>query len=408
MSETHLKNDIVLRKFPYPFFAMLAICSDLDETPDRHTYYEIMRFLNTREETAMGCGVGLEVGNTIYFDMPPDQFSYWNTDDTGRGMVRDLIRSGHIDCLHSYGDLATTRAHAGRALDELARHGCRIEAWVDHGTAPTNFDGGIMKGSGDLLDSPAFHADLTLGFGVEYVWRGRVTSVIGQNAPRTFAGQWTTAHPLSSGKTVLKEFTKGLLGHCGSQKYAMHADNRILGSSNLRNGQNVYEFMRCNPHWGGVSSCETATGINEVLTSAFLETLVAKKAACILYTHLGKIPNGEELLPHKSRQAFARLASYVTAGKILVTTTRRLLGYCRMLEEARFEVNEVGDKMMVNTQYAGPSQDLDGLAFQVSRPTRLTVSHNGRALGPVHYNAFDREDRFIAFLPWQPLDFPGK
>ena len=39
----------------------------------------------------------------FYFDMPPDQFAYWNTDDAGREMVRALIRSGHIDCFHSFG-----------------------------------------------------------------------------------------------------------------------------------------------------------------------------------------------------------------------------------------------------------------------------------------------------------------
>ncbi len=94
----------------------------------------------------MGPGVGLEVGNSIYFDMPPDQFAYWNTDDAGREMVRALIRSGHIDCLHSYGDLATTRRHAARALDELARHDCRLRVWIDHGTAATNFGLGHHAG----------------------------------------------------------------------------------------------------------------------------------------------------------------------------------------------------------------------------------------------------------------------
>jgi len=86
--------DVRLRQLPYPYLAMMVICSDLDETPDRDVYYEIMRFLNTTEETDMGPGVGLEVGNSIYFDMPPDQFAYWNTDDVGREMVRTLIRSG--------------------------------------------------------------------------------------------------------------------------------------------------------------------------------------------------------------------------------------------------------------------------------------------------------------------------
>ena len=82
----------------------------------------------------MGPGVGLEVGNTIYFDMPPNQFSYWNTDDVGRNMIRTLIHSGHIDCLHSYGDNAVTRKHAGQALDELDKYNCQLEVWIDHGS----------------------------------------------------------------------------------------------------------------------------------------------------------------------------------------------------------------------------------------------------------------------------------
>src|SRR3989442_15153159 len=88
-------------RFPYPYQAALAICSDLDETPDAETYFELMRFLNTTEDTSMGPGVGLEVGNSIYFDMPPGHFSYWNTDEKNREKIRALIKSGHIDCLHS-------------------------------------------------------------------------------------------------------------------------------------------------------------------------------------------------------------------------------------------------------------------------------------------------------------------
>jgi len=402
------KAGIRIRRFPYPYQAMLAICSDLDETPDRQVYFEIMRFLNTTEQTVMGCGVGLEVGNTIYFDMPPTQFAYWNTDDTGRAMVRELIRSGHIDCLHSYGDLATTREHIKRALEELDRHNCHLKVWVDHGTAPTNFDGDIMKGIGDVPGSPAHHADLTLAYGVEYVWRGRVTSIIGQNVPRKFAGLGAVSHPFSSGKTILKEFSKGLLGRWGNQKYAMHAGNRILQKAKLRNGQEIYEFIRCNPHWGGVSSCETADGIKDVLTPAFLNTLVSKKAACILYTHLGKISNRDELLPHKSRQAFALLASYFTEGKILVTTTRRLLGYCRMLEEVSFNVKTVGNVKVVDIQYSGPIQDLDGLCFQMANSTRLNVSHNGCALSPVQYHDLANENMSLVSIPWNRLNFPLK
>src|ERR1041384_8309311 len=79
---------------PRPYRGMLAICSDLDETPDAETYFELMRFLNTTEETSMGTGVGLEVGNSMYFDMPAGHFSYWNATEVEREKIRALIRSG--------------------------------------------------------------------------------------------------------------------------------------------------------------------------------------------------------------------------------------------------------------------------------------------------------------------------
>lgn len=310
-----------------PSRAMLAICSDLDETPDRHVYWEIMRFLNTTEMTCMGPGVGLEVGNTIYFDMPRDQFAYWNTDDAGREMIRALIRSGHIDCLHSFGDLATSREHAGRALDELDRHGCRLSVWVDHGTAVTNFGSDIMQGHGDEPGHPAYHADLTCGFGIQYAWRGRVTSITGQEVPGRLRGIFNPAHPVASGKTFAKEAIKRGLARRGHEKYAMHGSNRLTRDVRLRDGRPVVEFMRCNPHWGGVSSCDRAGGLGEVLTREFLDRLVERRGACILYTHLGKIRRREELLEAPARQALQLLASYHAQGKIVVTTTRRLLGY---------------------------------------------------------------------------------
>jgi hypothetical protein len=321
-------------RFPRPYRAMLAICSDLDETPDRRVYWEIMRFLNTTQTTAMGEGLGLEVGNTLYFDMPPDQFAYWNTDDAGREMVRGLIRSGHIDCLHSFGDLATTRTHAGRALEELARHDCRLAVWVDHGTAVTNFGADIMGGHGDEVGHPAYHADLTCDFGVRYVWRGRVTSVIGQDVPRCLGGLFNAAHPVASAKTLVKEWAKGVLARRGHAKYAMHGPNALVRDARLRDGREVREFIRCNPHWGGVSRGDTGAGLDQVLTDRFLQRLVDRGGTCILYTHLGKVRNRWEPVEAPARRALQRLADYYHAGRILVTTTRRLLDYRSRLQSS--------------------------------------------------------------------------
>ena len=44
--------DVRLRQKLYPYQAILAICSYLDETPDRGVYWEIMQFLTSLEENS--------------------------------------------------------------------------------------------------------------------------------------------------------------------------------------------------------------------------------------------------------------------------------------------------------------------------------------------------------------------
>jgi hypothetical protein len=404
---------VCVRRIPYPYRALLAICSDLDETPDKHVYLESMRFLNTTAQTSMGPGLGLEVGNSIYFDMPPDQFAYWNTDDAGRAMVRELIRSRHIDCLHSFGDLATTRAHAARALDELVRHDCRLEVWVDHGVAPSNFGADIMRGLGDVAGARVFHADLTCAFGVQFVWRGRVTSVIGQDVRPTLEGIFTLRHPVASLRTMVKEFLKGALARRGNEKYAMHASNRLLRPIRLRNDERAWEFIRSNPFWGGVDRGETADGLAGVLTERLLTRLVDREAVCVLYTHLGKIRGRAAPFLPPTRRALARLADYVRSAKLLVTTTRRLLGYCRALQAVSVCVSAGEDGHALDLGVGGPGtadglrpSDLDGLTIYVPDPARTLVTVNGAPVKGLRRNPPDHTGRPSVSLPWRPLEFP--
>ncbi len=409
-------GEVALRRAPFPYQALLAVCSDLDETPDWRVYREISRFLNTTEATAMGPGVGLEVGNTIYFDMPADQFAYWNTDDAGRAMVRALIRSGHIDCLHSFGDLATTRSQVARSLDELQKHDCRLEVWIDHGTAATNFGADIMRGSGDLPAAEAYHADLTCDFGVEYVWRGRVTSVIGQDVPASLGGLFNVRHPLASSRTIAKETAKHLFGRLGTSKYGMHAPNRVLRRSRLRDGRPVYEFLRSNPHWGGVSSCDTGRGIGRVLTDALLNRLVDRGGACVLYTHLGKVWDPRRPFSASALDAFRQLATACRDGKILVTTSRRLLGFCRASREVQWDVRTDGggvcidlscESVAMNGHSKLPCSDLAGLTFYVPDPDRARIRVNGKDAPGIRRNGPDHTGQRSVSLPWERLEFPN-
>jgi hypothetical protein len=387
---------------------MLAISSDLDLTRDRHAYLESMRFLNTSADTAAGPGVGLEVGNSIYFDMPPDQFAYWTTDDEGRDLVRRLIRSGHVDCLHSYGDLATTRAHAARALDELARHGCRLRVWVDHAVAPSNFGADIMAGQGDVAASPAYHADLTCSAGVEFVWRGRVTSVVGQDVPRRLTGIADRAHRLASLRTVAKEWAKGAAAAAGHDKYAMHGPNRLMRQVRLRSGQPVHEFLRANPHWGGVSCGETADGLGDVLTEAMIDTLVRREGVCVLYTHLGKRADPAPF-PPRTREALRRLAGYQDRGEVLVTTTARLLAYCRAANAAAVTATARDGHTVVDVRLPGAdaARDAYGLTVYADDPLRTRLAVDGREVEAVRHNPPDHTGRPSLSVPWRRLEFPS-
>jgi hypothetical protein len=393
---------------------MLAICSDLDGTPDRHVYWEIMRFLNTTQSTSMGPGVGLEVGNSIHFRAIPPQFSYWDTDDVGREMVRSLIHSGHIDCLHSFGERIFTRYEAKGALDDLERHNCRLEVWVDHGSAITNFGPDIMAGRGDEPGNEAYHADLTTEYGIKYVCRGRTTSVVGQDSSGGVWAIFNRDHPSASGKTLLKEAAKRTLAWAGHAKYAMHKRNETLRPIMLRDGQPVYEFIRCNPHWGGVSSCDQGRHIGNVLTNAFFNRLVDRQGSCILYTHLGKIGNPSIPFDEKAVTAFRRLADEYSDGRILVTTTRRLLGYRRAAREVTFSscLNEEELLIDINTKASDnwigelSVADLSGMTFYVPESTKASVSIDGRHVMNLQTNPPDHTGRASVSLPRPSLEFP--
>jgi len=408
-------GDAELRRFPYPYRAMLAICSDLDSTLDRHVYLEIMRFLNTTEATAMGQGVGLEVGNSIHFRAIPPQFSYWDTDDAGREMVQTLIRTGHIDCLHSFGELIYTRDEAKKALDELAEHDCRLKVWVDHGGAVTNFGSDIMKGHGDEIGRPAYHADLTIDYGIKYIWCGRTTSIIGQDTPPRSGGIFNWNHPVVSGRTLLKEVTKRRLARLGNKKYAMHLTNKVLRTSVLRDGSSVYEFMRCNPHWRGIGFGDQGRYIGEVLTSDFLNRLIDRGGTCILYTHLGKIDDPNVPFNYEAVEAFHRLSEAFQGGSILVTTTRRFLGYQFAVREISFSSSWDGKHLYIavdtrtdeNSPCELPADDLAGLTFYVPDPEATCLTVNGEHVRNLQRNPSDHRGRPSVSLPWPALEFPG-
>ena len=381
----------------------MAICSDLDETPSADAYFSIATFLNTHGNTPIGRGVGLEVGNTIYFNMPKDQFAYWNTDDISRTKIHRLIRSGHIDCLHSFGDLATTREDAKLSLMALERHGCRLSVWIDHAQARTNLGRDIMQGYGDLTDDPAYHADLTLGHGVRYVSMGRVTSLIGQGTRYRPLDIFDLKRPVSSGRSLLKDVAKYALAGRNDGKYRLHAQNRVMRETQLRDGQGIVEFMRCNPHPQGVSCGDNSIGMGEVLTDRYLSKLINCGGSAVIYTHLGKKLRPKDYFSTKTRTAFERLASYSGDGRILVTTTRRLLGFKEAASKVSGRIVDRRDQRCVELKVPDGC-DESGITFYWDGELPKVLV-NGTERQDIQVNPVDETGRASVGIRWNKLEW---
>jgi hypothetical protein len=397
---------VTLRNLPHPYRAMLAVCSDLDETLDASTYLETSRYLNGTDVGTFGRGLGLEVGNSIYFHMPEGHFSYWGTSDAIRARLRDLMKSGHIDCIHSYGDLATSREQAQKIVQHLQEHDCRLGVWIDHAVAPSNLGADIMQGHGDVRDAEVYHSDLTLAYGVRYVWLGRVTSMVGQDMPPSLGDIWTKRYPIGSLVTLAKESVKYYLAKLGHEKYRMHSRNRIFRGTQLRDGQKVLEFMRSNPHPLGISVGDNAQGMGEVLSNDVLDRLEARRGKAIFYTHLGKKIDSHSGFDKKSRSRLESLADRMARKSILVLTTRRLLDYCDMLESVTWSTAVDQENIEISVNLENAEQGGQGLSFDIPKGTNARLLLNGKELAVERYQC-DRDGHDVITVPWTRLTYPG-
>jgi len=240
-----------------------------------------------------------------------------------------------------------------------------------------------------------------------FIWKGRVTSCVAQNAKRSYRALFNKQQIKASLKTMMLEFIKGWLARFGNIKYAMHKDNKVLRKSTLIDGTNINEFMRCNPAWGGVSCFDQARGIHHVLTKKVLDTLVDKEGCSILYSHLGKVHSVIEPFTDETRQAFELLADYQNDHKILTTTTRRLLGYIRTYDELSFTVKRIGDQthIYLSTEYSG--EDLNGLTWYVEQPRLTSLYINNVKYTNLMIHHKSNTEQASVSIKWEALTFPN-
>ncbi len=393
-----------LRRFPFPYDAMLAISSDIDLTT-LEEFEAYHRFLNTKEVTPAGPGLGLDIGDSAWLYIASDypekidqeghsieySMSFFQGLDPSlknADKISHYFKVGWIDSLHTFGDFSRndrrilfTRDLAIAAWKAMNQRGFKPKVWINHGseTNVQNFGAYNPKRpffnyqAGDDPKSRFYHTDLTLGNGIRYVWNS-----IGMN-------QFSYDDPLFPLK--------------------------------LRDGQQVWGFYRYTHEIvkGKYQWTWETHELPHQLTNQRLQQLVQERKYSIVTQHLGKGNEGFPFNP-TDMQTLRLLKSYQDEGKILVARTVRLLDFARTWKYVRYAMASVDGKTYINIRAiedpvlgsTTPSLDeIRGLTFYVDDPdhTRLFLNLTPIPENEIQRNGADKEGKKSIGVRWFQPDF---
>lgn len=272
-SEKILTHSISKRRLPYPFKAALAISSDIDSTASLTEFLTIQEFLNTKNHTVMGVGLGLEIGNSFFPITSPGRFAFISDNPFDRIVITDLIRLGYIDFIHTF-DKAQNRSEIRHITSILEGANCKVYVWVNHARALSAL-GSQNWCLGDNITSDHYHTDFSIdSLGYQFVWLDEVSSIVGQGRPlklRSFFASLNTEHfPQSLYNNVLKEISKYLLSFVNS-KYSRRKYNDLIYPLRLDDGQVLFGFVRSNVFYGGIRRGSNSDGLADILTQDIIE-----------------------------------------------------------------------------------------------------------------------------------------
>ncbi len=417
------REGVALRQFPYPYRAALAICSDIDETRSVEEFLEIQQFLNTKDMTSMGEGVGLEIGNSFYFYDNDREFSYFTHEPRAQPVIADFIRAGYIDCLHSYGDAANSRHDIERALTVLHGLDCKLQVWINHSRARNNFCRKFEYFFGQCLgDDPAsdvYHADLTLDYGIRFAWVGASTRMVGQSARHSPAAALRTVYdpryPGISITNVGKEIGKKALGVLQDSRFHLQHRNKLMQVTELEDGQKVFEFIRYCNHPEGVPLGATSRGLAYVISPRTLDMLKAAHGYMIVYTHLGKNADSPHYIAPETQAALRNLETEYRTGSIYVTTTFKLVSYYHTAQYLIWDWQAADNQMQIfirqlddpiQGQVMPTADQLQGITFYVPDKNRVQVYLGNTMIEQLQRNPADESGMESVTLPFTQLRFP--
>lgn len=402
--ETSDSQNKDLRKFPYPYSAMLAICSDIDDTT-LEEFKAYHKFLNTKEQTPYGEGLGLDIGDSMWMYMADNVNCKVDTqgngvekimtffkglDKTQKHNANEIVQyynAGWIDCLHTFGDFSTNserrttfnRALALDAWNALKTVNLKPTVWINHGNKSNKQNFGAYGTSnfmnyqqGDNPRSPYYHSDLTLENGIKYIWDSRGDFNFGHDYP--------------------------------------------IYEIQLRNGKKVWGFYRYTNNLvnNKIDWTWVPKQLHRQLTQENLANLIKSNEYSIIGQHFGV--STEDLFTEENIKALKLLKEYETNNKILVAKTSRLLNYANMHKYVTYNKLTDDGKTYINITYVNDPifgkytptlDDIRGLTFYCDDTQDTVLLLNKSKVNPseIQLNPKDETGKSSISIKWFKADF---
>lgn len=437
--------EVTLRKFPYPYKAALTIASDIDGTT-REEFLEIHKFLNIKEMTLMGRGLGLEIGDSFYmystnptinnkkakvggkiydslhYDPTITYFKQTSTNiSEDAQLITDFIKAGYIDTIHTFGNFSGTggfqRQMAINALDEMKSKGIKVDVWINHGD---DYDTqgmypGFPTRLGDNPDAKEYHSNLTIPYGIKFIWKEPNTSIVGQDRLLTWRELFDERHPIQSLISILDS----LWGDTNIK--TMSRNNTLLELAPLDDGQKIYLFKRFNNHPKGVYEGANPDALIYQLSDNTLKQLINNEGYMIIYTHLGDHKkrgfSPEGIFSQGAIKTLKNLASEYERGNIYVTTTSKLLNYNIIHKNLEWssrrqkdgsiiiEITGVFDEIK-GKKYLPTAYELQGTTFYTPYALKTRIYIGKKEVLEIKENPPDYTGKQSVSIPLVRLNYP--
>lgn len=382
------KNQKV-RALPYPYLGALSISNDI-EYSSFEFFETLMKFLNTKHQTPLGAGLGLEVTSSLFFySVHPYTFAYFSGSDARAKpssvsqRIEDYLRAGWIDTNHAFGDFdrlgGFRREHALRSYEVLSRLGLRLRVFTNHGDSENkqNVGGDVPYHCGDVRGHPAYHADLMKGNGVQFVWTDSMV--------KSDRRGWITEARDRSRK-------KSLLGECVLQDRSLY--------------QGFTRFRPMGAHAPNLSS------LGYQAQKVDWERFYRDHGVLVLYQHLGVLHKNAEGCQPATLEAIAsrpevflapfyRLKREQEEGRLWIRGLGGLLQYVSMVEsvEVRYDGPAGGYQISCDQAVEKPEEFFQGLTLYVEPTQRVRLCFGGIELSLLH-NGRDETGQESVTVPW--------